>query len=67
MAQSARHRRTLLDRPLSPQAVAGYERQAAESLRMQAEIEAGDDLPFEQFRQGYLAQDMMGGAHFGPL
>ena len=26
--------------------------------------EAADEVPFEQFRQQYLAQDLMGGEHF---
>ena len=56
-----------LERPLPPQATSRYEQQAAESLREQREIEAADDLPFEQFRQRYLAQDLMGGEHFRPL
>ena len=64
LACSERHRRTLLERPFSPQAAARYERQAADSLREQGEREAADDLPFEQFRRQYLAQDLMSGDHF---
>jgi glutamate--cysteine ligase len=64
LARSAEHRRTLLERPLPPQAAARYERQAAESLREQRSREASDDMPFEQFRRQYLAQDLMGGEHF---
>jgi len=66
LAQSERQRRMLLEQPLSPQAAARYERQAAESLREQREREAANDLPFEAFRQQYLAQDLMGGEHFRP-
>jgi len=64
LARSAQHRHTLLERPLPPQAAARYEAQAAESLREQRAIEAADDVPFEQFRRQYLAQDLMGGEHF---
>jgi len=64
LARSEAHRRALLQPPLSPQAAARLERQAAESLREQADVEAADDVPFEQFRRQYLAQDLMGGEHF---
>ena len=64
LARSEAHRRALLQQPLSPQAAARLERQAAESLREQADVEAADDVPFEQFRRQYLAQDLMGGEHF---
>jgi glutamate--cysteine ligase len=64
LARSAEHRCTLLERALPPQAAARYERQAAESLREQRSREAADDMPFEQFRRQYLAQDLMGGEHF---
>ena len=67
LARSEQHRRALLERPLPPQAASRYERLAAETLREQAEIEAADALPFEQFRRQYLAQDLMGGEHFRPL
>ncbi len=30
----------------------------------QREREAADNLPFEEFRKQYLAQDLMGGEHF---
>jgi len=64
LAQSAQHRRTLLAQPLAPQAAARYEQQAAGSVREQREVEAADDVAFEEFRRRYLAQDLMGGAHF---
>jgi glutamate--cysteine ligase len=64
LAQSARHRQALLARPLAPEAAARYAQQAAESLRRQRELEAADDVPFETFRQRYLAQDLMSGEHF---
>jgi glutamate--cysteine ligase len=66
LAQSAQHRRTLLEQPLPPQAAARYAQQAAESLREQREREAAEQMPFEAFRQQYLAQELMDGEHFRP-
>ncbi len=64
LAQSQRHRDELLARPLPAEAAARYERLATESHRAQQEREAADDLPFEEFRRQYLAQDLMAGEHF---
>jgi glutamate--cysteine ligase len=64
LAQSQAHRRTLLERPMAPGVEARLARLAEESLAMQREIEAADSVPFETYRQQYLAQDLMSGAHF---
>ena len=64
LARSEAHRRALLERPLAAEIAARYERQATESLREQREVEDADSVPFETFRQQYLAQDLMGGEHF---
>jgi len=64
LAQSLRHRRALLDLPLAADVAARYARMAEESLVAQREIEAADTIPFETYRQQYLAQDLMSGAHF---
>lgn len=64
LAQSEQHRRTLLRQPLAPQAAAHYEKLARESQRAQLDREAADDVPFEIYRQQYLEQDLMSGAHF---
>jgi glutamate--cysteine ligase len=64
LANSEKHRRTLLDTPMAAEAEARYERLARESRRMQMEREAAESMPFETFRQQYLAQDLMGGEHF---
>jgi glutamate--cysteine ligase len=64
LAWSERHRRTLLDLPLSDAVTARYQRMAEESLAAQREIEAADAVPFEIHRQRYLGQDLMSGSHF---
>ncbi len=64
LAQSERHRRTLLEMPLAPEVAARYERQARDSRRAQLAAEAADSQAFETFRQHYLAQDLMSGTHF---
>jgi glutamate--cysteine ligase len=64
LAQSERHRRVLLAQPLAPEATARYDKQARESLQAQSEREAADNVAFETFRQQYLGQDLMSGAHF---
>jgi len=66
LAQSEKHRRTMLAQPLAREAAARYEQQRADSLREQRSREAADDMPFEDFRQQYLTQDLMGGEHFRP-
>jgi glutamate--cysteine ligase len=63
---SQRHRRTLLELPLSAAVAARYAQLADESLARQAEIEAADTVPFEVHRQRYLGQDLLSGAHFRP-
>jgi glutamate--cysteine ligase len=55
LARSESHRRHLLALPFSPETAARYARLAAESLASQQETEAADKLPFEVFRQQYLA------------
>jgi len=64
LAHSQRHRRALLDLPLSRTVAARYARMAEESLTAQREIEAADTVPFEIHRQRYLAQDLLSGTHF---
>ena len=58
-AQSARHRRTLLSLPLAAEAEARFMQMAEASLAAQRQIEAQDTLPFEIFRQQYLAPDKL--------
>ncbi len=66
LARSQANRQALLARPLSAAAAVRYEQAAIDSHRAQREREAADDVPFETFRQQYLAQDLMGGEHFRP-
>jgi len=58
-AWSARHRASLLAAPLPAEAEARQRRLAAESIQEQRAIEAADTLPFEQFRQRYLAPERL--------
>jgi glutamate--cysteine ligase len=52
---SQRTRAALLDVPLAPGAEAHYAQLAKQSVDAQREIEAGDTMPFEIYRQEYLA------------
>jgi glutamate--cysteine ligase len=64
VAYSQRHRDELTRLPLAADIRDKFERMAAESNEARERVEAADDLPFETFRQRYLAQDMLSGAHF---
>ncbi len=55
LARSQAHRATLLALPFPPAAEAGYTALAADSLAEQRAMEAADTLPFEAWRQEYLA------------
>ncbi|MFT4192112.1 MAG: glutamate--cysteine ligase [Comamonas sp.] len=58
--QSAQAREQLLSPPLPAEAIAAFARDAAASFEAQKEIEAGDTLPFEQYRQQYLQPNRLG-------
>ena len=62
LTQSAQHRRTLMQLPLSAEASASYARMAKESLAAQERIESADSVPFEAYRQEYLSRDLLSGA-----
>jgi glutamate--cysteine ligase len=62
LAQSLRHRRTVLDLPLAAEVEARYARMAEDSLAAQQRIEAADSMPFETYRQQYLSRDLLSGA-----
>jgi glutamate--cysteine ligase len=64
LTQSLRHRSALLELPLAANVEARFARLAKESVAAQRELEAADTVPFETYRQQYLAQDLMSGAHF---
>jgi len=55
LAQSRAHRDTIMKLPLAPDVAERFERMAQESIEEQKRIEAGDTIPFEAFRQLYLA------------
>jgi glutamate--cysteine ligase len=55
IAQSKKHRDAILELPLSAPVVERFARLAEESVAEQKAIEAADTLPFESWRQLYLA------------
>jgi glutamate--cysteine ligase len=55
LAQSRRHRETILGLPLAPEVEARFARLAEESIVEQRRIEDADMVPFETYRQQYLA------------
>jgi glutamate--cysteine ligase len=55
LAQSKAHREAILKLPLSEQVAARYARLAEESVAEQRQIEASETIPFEAYRQLYLA------------
>ena len=61
-AQSAQHRRTLIQLPFKAETQALYARMAEESVAAQARTEAADSVPFETYRQEYLSRDLLSGA-----
>ncbi len=56
---SRRHREALLGEPLPPEDLRRFERLAAASLAEQERIESSDTLPFETYRQRYLAPESL--------
>jgi glutamate--cysteine ligase len=66
LTRSLQHRRTLLSLPLPDDAAARLAGMAAESLARQRELEASDAVPFEEYRQRYLALDVMSGMAKAP-
>jgi glutamate--cysteine ligase len=66
---SRRHRATLMAREFPRQEEERFARLAAASIAKQKSIEAGDTLPFEEYRRKYLAVERLGfdrgeAAHF---
>jgi glutamate--cysteine ligase len=59
LARSLEHRSRLLAEPLSPDFEARFTQMAQESLAEQRHIEAADSVPFETYRQRYLATDKL--------
>jgi len=55
LAQSRAHRDTIMKLPLATEVAERFERLAKESIEEQQRIEASDTIPFEAFRQLYLA------------
>ena len=59
-AQAQQTRNLLLGLPWSDAQQQRHEAMAAQSVREQRQIEAADTMPFEQFRQEYLAPERLG-------
>jgi glutamate--cysteine ligase len=59
-AQSASTRARVLALPYPPELQARYVALARRSIERQAELEASDTLPFEAYRQQYLAPERLG-------
>jgi len=57
---SRKHRATLMAREFPRQEEERFARFAAESIAKQMQIEAGDTLPFEEYRKRYLAAERLG-------
>jgi glutamate--cysteine ligase len=55
LARSIAHQRALMELPLSPAVEDRFVAQAEASLEEQARVEAADVVPFETYRQNYLA------------
>ncbi len=62
LAKSLRHRERLLESPLAPGIEARFAGMAQASLAEQQRIEAADTMPFEIYRQKYLAPERLGNA-----
>ena len=61
LARSKQYRSDHLRLPLPAEVEARFKRVADESVAEQRELEEGDSVPFEVFRQQYLSQDLLGG------
>jgi glutamate--cysteine ligase len=59
LALSRRHAQLLRERPLPREVEARFARLAEESAAEQRQIEAADTVPFEAFRQRYLAPEQL--------
>ena len=62
LEQSLRHAAEIRSLPVSPEMEKHFARLAAESIEEQRQIEAGDTMPFEIYRQQYLAPERLNAA-----
>jgi glutamate--cysteine ligase len=60
LAQSLEHQQALRAQPLPAEVIDAYAKIAADSLAAQLEAERSDQLPFEEFRQQYISQPLVG-------
>lgn len=61
LAHSLAHREAILALPFPQESAARFEMLARESRDAQRELEASDNVPFEEYRKQYLALDLMSG------
>jgi glutamate--cysteine ligase len=66
IAKSREHRDELFARPLPADIDARFRKLAEESLTRQRSIEESDSVPFEEYRQQYLARDLTSGMRLEP-
>jgi glutamate--cysteine ligase len=59
LAHSLAHRGTLLAKPLPAEVETRFARMAEDSLKVQKQIEASDKIPFETYRERYLAHESL--------
>ena len=59
LAHSVRHRRALEALPFAAELQQRFAHLAEESLAEQRRVEAADDVPFETYRQRYLAPEQL--------
>jgi glutamate--cysteine ligase len=57
---SRQHRATMMQMPLPKAEEERFARLATASIAKQKQIEAGDTLPFEEYRKKYLAVERLG-------
>jgi glutamate--cysteine ligase len=60
VTRSRGHRDVLTQVPLSAAVAARFDRLAEESIEVQRRIEAADEVPFEDYRRGYLSRERLG-------
>jgi glutamate--cysteine ligase len=65
LARSSEHRNRIMSEPVADDANGRLQRLVDESLRRQQTIENADSVPFEHYRQHYLARDLTSGMRLG--
>lgn len=66
VAKSREHRQEFMAKPLSDEAERRMTQAARQSLAQQRALEESDSVPFEKYRQQYLARNLTGGMRLPP-